>query len=203
MTMITPLELIREGLQTNNIELCREGYAILTGEIVKENGNFAVKVTPAEPPKKRGRKKKTESELDAFEKDLLPVKKNTKKKIQPTTTSPAAIELKTQTQFNDYLDKLQKESLERAISEGGGVVRAKQPIEMKLDGVCNEDAFDKKVIRGDKTPRRPSIEYITKQCPICGQKTEIPSNEVNMYEWEINRTESSKTLYRCPKCSGG
>lgn len=103
---------------------------------------------------------------------------------------------------NTYLDIFAKDNFDRQIREGGGAIRGNFK-EIDFSGVCEEE---KKVTeqlskaQKSKTPPRQSVEFVTKSCPVCGDKVEIIESSISMFCWNSQDHSSPAPLFRCEKC---
>lgn len=169
---LTPEEMIDKGLEASDMEMVKRGRE-LQKRVVKG-----------------------------------PDKKVKTVKLKVKAVKPVGIVKKKKTSsdgdFVKELMKIQEEREQLILSGKAGPLIGTPNSFVDSNKSFKEDlAITKQLAKAQKTktPPRPPIEFIEKQCPRCNRTIKVSSNELGQYNFDVNNDVSELPTYRCSQCS--
>lgn len=181
---MTPLQLIKDGILQNDMNLVKEGYKLLTGESLDvwldtEELVKNIYKTDSKPPVKNKRKSAKK----------VTTKKVTKKASRPKKTSESPKQQAVKIRDVDTL-----------LEELNDVVRSDKKITFRNNFVDFgiKDALDEKITYPNtKTRGRTPVKMYSVTC-VCGKVDKLPLVLAGPY---IRGDSSERMTYYCGQCS--
>ncbi len=131
-------------------------------------------------------------------------KKKVAKKEVVAVKATKKVKFKNETEYFEYLQNLADERLQAIIEGRAGALGTNLSIIPDFEDACKDSAVtvdEKKKMSKNKQRPRAAVKYIQKNCPKCGAKVEITSGEAAIYNWDMSKSDSEKTLYICGRCT--
>lgn len=180
--MKNPLQLIKEGVLTKNLDLVSQGYTALTGEILNIEESSEESKENKTPLKKSVKK-------TAVKKKVAP-----KKVVKKKAGRPKKIEV-VESDTDDYDDEYDDfvDDVESYLEDLDDKVRATKDIRFTnnfVDFGTRDDESNKIIYPRQRARSRPPARKVKTKCDDCGRIDELPP--------ALARNDM---LYYCNKCS--